>query len=429
MKHLSGRGICQQLWSADSAGVASTPGAPFNIASIPEIKIPPRVLMGAGPSASYPEALRAMSANTLGHLDPAFLDIMNDIGVMLRQVFRTENAITGAVPGTGTAGMEAALCNLIEPGDEVLSCVFGYFSNRMRQMSERMGARVTTIERKWGTVFTPEEVETALKGMKRPKVVTLVHAETSTGVLQPLEEITRIAHKYGALVVVDAVTSLGGCPLYVDGWDLDVCFAGTQKCIGAPPGLAPITFGPRAMEAIHARKVPCQSWYFDMSLVETYWGDKGGGRAYHYTAPSNALFGLHEVLRLVLIEGLEKRWARHQLHSRALMAGLATLNLQPFAQEGHRLWQINAVSVPSGVDDQAVRTRLLRDYNIEIGAGLGPIKGQVWRIGVMGYSATRANVLLLLSALEDIFGELGHAVLAGTAPEAALAVYNESDLL
>ena len=403
------------------------PAPTFDIASIPEIKIPPRVLMGAGPSASYPEALRAMGANTLGHLDPEFIGIMNNVGTMLRRVFLTQNPITGAIPGTGTAGMEASLCNLIEPGDQVLACVFGYFSNRMRQMAERMGAEVTTIERPWGTAFTSEEVETALKGMKNPKVVMVVHAETSTGILQPIEEIIQIAHRYGALVVVDAVTSLAGCPLLVDEWEADVVFSGTQKCIGAPPGLSPITFSPQAMEAIHRRKKPVQSWYFDMTLVETYWADSGGGRAYHYTAPSNALFGLHEALRMTLLEGLENRWARHELHSRALMSGLQSLGLDPFAQEGRRLWQINTVKVPDGMDDAVMRTRLLREYNIEIGAGLGPIKGQVWRVGVMGYSANRANVLLLLSAMETILGDLGQPVEPGLANETASAVYEAYD--
>ncbi|PQV63604.1 alanine-glyoxylate aminotransferase apoenzyme [Abditibacterium utsteinense] len=401
----------------------------FDINSIPEIKIPPRVLMGAGPSASYPEALRAMGANTLGHLDPEFLGIMSNVGTMLKRVFKTENPITGAIPGTGTAGMEAALCNLIEPGDHVLALVFGYFSNRMKQMAERMGAVVTMLERPWGTAFTNEEVEVALRGMEKPKVVMVVHAETSTGILQPIDEITKIAHKYGALVVVDAVTSLAGCPLLTDEWDTDVVFSGTQKCIGAPPGLSPITFNPRAMDAIRNRKVPVQSWYFDMSLVETYWGDQagGGGRAYHYTAPSNALFGLHEALRMTLIEGLENRHARHELHSKALMTGLQTMGLDPFAQEGYRLWQINAVKVPKGLDDQAVRTRLLKDYNIEIGAGLGPVKGQIWRVGVMGYSANRSNVLLLLSAMEDILADLGHPIDQGSATEAAQSIYHDYD--
>ena len=416
-----------QNGNSNGLGPSHEHSSVFDIQSIPEIKIPPRVLMGAGPSASYPEALRAMGANTLGHLDPEFLGIMNNVGAMLRRVFVTKNPITGAVPATGTGGMEAALCNLIEPGDEVLCLVFGYFSNRMKQMSERMGAQVTVIERPWGTVFTPEEVEAALKKMKKPKVVSVVHAETSTGILQPIEEICRIAHQYGALVVADAVTSLAGCPLLTDEWDVDAVFSGTQKCIGAPPGLSPITFNARAMDAIRARKVPVQSWYFDMSLVETYWGDTGGGRAYHYTAPSNALFGLHEALRLTLLEGLENRWARHELHSRAIMAGLGELGLEPFAQEGHRLWQINAVKVPAGLDDQQMRTRLLREYNIEIGAGLGPIKGQVWRIGVMGYSANRSNILLLLQAMEDILDDMGHPVKSGATNDAAQAVYHEHD--
>ena len=402
----------------------------------PEISIPPRVLMGAGPSASYPEALAAMGRNTLGHLDPAFLGIMGDISAMLRRIFKTQNRITGAVSGTGTAGMEAALCNLIEPGDEVLVCVFGYFSNRMRQMAERMGAQVTVIEAPWGRIFEPEQIESALKGMKAPKVVAVVHAETSTGILQPIDEIIQIAHRYGALVVADAVTSLGGCPLLIDEWQVDACFSGTQKCIGAPPGLSPITFSENAMQKIrdrNARGHLVQSWYLDMSLVETYWGDTGGGRAYHHTAPSNALFGLYEAARMVLVEGLENRWARHELHSRALMAGLQEMGIEPFAQEGHRLWQLNAVKIPEGIDDVAVRARLLKDYNIEISGGLGDGKGKIWRIGTMGYSAHRDNISLLLGALDSILTEMGHKFERGSGVDAAHAVYraqqNENDSL
>ncbi len=396
----------------------------FDIEGIPEIQIPPRVLMGAGPSASYPEALRAMGANTLGHLDPQFVEIMNNVGMMLRRVFRTSNAITGAVPGTGTAGMEASLCNLIEPGDQVLVCVAGYFSKRMRQMCERMGADVTTLEKEWGTVFTPQEIDAALSKMDKPKLVAIVHAETSTGVLLPLPEIVDVIHRHGALVVVDAVTSLGGCPLLVDEWGVDVCFAATQKCIGSPPGLAPITFNERAMELVRHRKTPVQSYYMDISLVETYWRDtSAGGRAYHHTAPSNALFGLHEALRMLLLEGLENRWKRHQLHSNALMAGLAQLGLEPFAPEGYRLWQLNAVKVPEGIEDAQVRTLLLHRYNIEISGGLGPLKGKIWRIGTMGFSAYHSNVRLLLSALEDILEDLGHPVVKGACTDAAEEIY------
>ncbi len=402
--------------------------SPANIQSnevFPELKIPPRILMGAGPSASYPEALRAMGANTLGHLDPAFLGIMGDVGKMLRQVFRTQNPVTGAVSGTGTAGMEAGLCNLIEPGDEVLICVFGYFSDRMAQMARRMGAEVTVINQPWGRIFEPEQVETALKGMKKPKVVGIVHAETSTGILQPIEEIIAIAHRYGALVVADAVTSLAGCPLLIDKWNVDVCFSGTQKCIGSPPGLSPITFSPRAMDTIRNRKRPVQSWYLDMSLVETYWGDTGGGgRAYHHTAPSNALFGLYEALRLVLEEGLENRWERHALHSRALRAGLEKIGFQFFAQEGHRLNQLVSVFIPEGIDDVTVRGQLLRDYNIEISGGLGDGKGKIWRIGVMGYSAQRSNIEVLLTALESILSDLNYKFEHGAALDAAHAVYH-----
>jgi alanine-glyoxylate transaminase/serine-glyoxylate transaminase/serine-pyruvate transaminase len=406
------------------AGTAAN--ADFDGDVVPPISIPPRILMGAGPSASYPEALQAMGSNTLGHLDPQFIEIMGNVNTMLRRVFRTKNPITGAVSGTGTAGMETALCNLIEQGDEVIVCVAGYFSDRMRQMAERMGAKVTVLQRQWGTVFTPEEIEAALQKLSKPKLVAIVHAETSTGTLQPLEEIARLAHQYGALIVADAVTSIAGCPLLIDDWDIDVCFAGTQKCIGSPPGLAPITFGPRAMEAIYNRKTPVQSWYFDMSLVATYWGDSGaGGRAYHHTAPSNAIFGLHEALRHTLIEGLENRWARHEMHSRALMAGLTTLGLKPFAQEGHRLWQLNAVWIPEGIDDVEVRSRLLKKYDIEISGGLGDGKGKIWRIGTMGYSARHEYIRLVLAALENILSELGHPVTAGTATAAADAVYAE----
>lgn len=396
----------------------------FRIEDIPELKIPPRILMGAGPSASYPEALRAMGANTLGHLDPDFLAIMANISAMLRRVFKTENPITGVVPGTGTAGMEAALCNLIEPGDEVLCLNYGYFANRMKQMAERMGAVVTNVERPWGTAMEIEAVKAALDGMENPKVVTVVNAETSTGILQPVEEIIKLAHERGALVVVDTVTALGGTPVNVDEWGADVVFSGTQKCIGAPPGLSPITFNARAMDKIRNRKVPVQSWYLDMSLVENYWGDSAaGGRAYHYTAPSNALFGLHEALRMALLEGIENRWERHALHSRAFIAGIETLGLKQQAQEGYRLPQLVTVTIPEGIDDLAVRTRLLREYNIEISAGLGLVKGKIWRVGIMGYSANRSNIFLLLGALETILADMGQSVQKGAAGEAASAVY------
>jgi len=275
--------------------------------------------------------------------------------------------------------------------------------------------------------FLPAQIDEALSQIPNPKLVAIVHAETSTGTLNPIDETAVIAHKHGALVVVDAVTSLAGCPLLIDEWDIDVCFSGTQKCIGSPPGLSPITFSTRAMDVIRSRRTPVQSWYLDMSLVETYWGDSGGGRAYHHTAPSNALFGLHEALRLTLLEGLENRWARHELHSRALMAGLSALQLKPFAQEGYRLWQLNAVHIPEGIDDVKVRTRLLRDFNIEIGGGLGDFKGKIWRIGVMGYSAQRGNIRLLLSALEDILDDMGHPIQKGAATDAAQDVYEAHD--
>ena len=407
----------------------ASPSDHFASEVIPEIKIPPRVLMGAGPSASYPEALRAMSANTLGHLDPEFIGIMNNVGTMLRHVFCTRNPITGAVSATGTAGMEAALCNLIEPGDEVLVCNSGYFSDRMKQMATRMGAVVHTLENPWGIAFRPAQIEAALAKIANPKVLAVVHAETSTGTLNPVDELGPIAHKYGALLVVDAVTSLAGCPLLVDDWEIDACFSGTQKCISSPPGLSPITFSQRAMDKVHARKTPVQSWYFDMSLVETYWGDNGsGGRAYHHTAPSNALFGLHEALRLTLLEGLENRWERHRLHSQALMAGLQQLQLKPSAEEGFRLWQAQR-----GLHSRrhrrhgGARASAAAITISKSAAAWAITKGRVWRIGVMGYSAQRGNIRLVLSALEEILSEMGHKVDKGSATDAAQAIYQAHD--
>ncbi len=380
---------------------------------------PPRVLLGPGPSDIHPRVLAALAAGTVGHLDPYYLRLMNDMQGMLRRVFRTTNEMTLAVSGTGSAGMEAAVVNLVEPGDKVLVCVNGVFGGRMAEVAQRAGGVVAKIERPWGEVFSPQEVQEAIERVQ-PQIVGIVQAETSTGAWQPIEEIARIARKAGALLIVDAVTALGGVPVEVDGWQIDCCYSGTQKCLSCPPGLAPITFGPRAMEKILARRTKVQSWYLDVTLLAQYWGQD---RVYHHTAPINMTYALYEALRLVLEEGLEPRWRRHALQHRALKAGLAAMGIGYAAAEGAQLPTLNAVRIPTGVDDAAVRRKLLERFGIEIGGGLGPFKGQVWRIGLMGYGAREANVLLFLSALELLLAEQGHRFDPGASVAAANKVY------
>ncbi|MCG2768634.1 MAG: alanine--glyoxylate aminotransferase family protein, partial [Anaerolineae bacterium] len=319
----------------------------------------------------------------------------------------------------GTAGMEAAMYNVVEPGDRVLVCVNGYFGERMCDMAQRCGGELIRLDTEWGHAVDPAQVEQALK-TGEVKVVFVVHAETSTGVMQPLEEISRLAHEHGALMMVDTVTSLGGCPVKVDEWELDVVYSGTQKCVGCPPGLAPITFSPRAEKVLDARKTRIQSFYLDMTLVRKYWGQE---RFYHHTAPISMCYALREALRLLYEEGLEARWERHALNSRALMAGLQAMGLQPFAQEGYRLAQLNAVRVPEGVVDGKVRGRLLEEYSIEIGGGLGVLKGKIWRIGLMGYNSTARTVYVFLSALESVLQAEGFSLTAGEAMAAAREVY------
>ena len=362
---------------------------------------PFRLLLGPGPSMVHPRVLRAMSTPLLGHLDPAFLQLMDNIQVMLRRVFRTRNAFTIAVSGTGSAGMEALLVNLVEPGDAVVVGVNGVFGTRMATVVERCGGKAIRVEAPWGRIIEPDAINTALGRFGPVKAIAVVHAETSTGVWQPLPEISALCREHGALFIVDAVTSLGGVPLEVDAWGVDACYSGTQKCLSCPPGLSPITLNDRALAKARGRKSPCQSWYLDLSLVADYWAE--GKRAYHHTAPISMLYALRESLRLVEEEGLEARWDRHKLHSAALMAGLASLGLSPFAQEGHRLPSLNCVTLPAHIEDAPIRTTLLREYGIEIGGGLGAIQGKAWRIGLMGESATRANVLTLLGALEERF--------------------------
>ncbi|HEY3914215.1 MAG TPA: alanine--glyoxylate aminotransferase family protein [Verrucomicrobiae bacterium] len=361
-------------------------------------KPPGRLLMGPGPSNVAPSVLHAMSLPLVGHLDPVFIQMMEEIKSMLRTVFQTKNEMTFPVSGTGSAGMEFCFVNLIEPGDDVVIGINGVFGGRMAEVAERCGARVIKVEAEWGKIIEPDAIKAALKNV-RPKLVAIVHAETSTGALTPVEEISKAAHEAGALFVLDTVTSLGGCPVKLDEWEVDAVYSGTQKCLSCPPGLSPVSFGAWAMEVATHRKRKVQSWYLDVNLLASYWGQD---RVYHHTAPISMNYALHEALRLVVEEGLENRWRRHQENHMALNCGLAEMGLEIASQQGHQLWQLNAVRVPPGTDEAAVRKRLLSDFNIEIGAGLGPLKGKIWRVGVMGETARPENIQTFLSAFKKI---------------------------
>ena len=360
-----------------------------------------RMLMGPGPSDVHPRVLEAMARPTIGHLDPQFLEILNDIRDMLQAVFLTGNELTLAVSGTGSAGMETCVVNLIEPGDKMLVCVAGVFGRRMEDVAARAGAEVTAIEVPWGQVFTGDQIAQAIDRDGPFKVVGIVHAETSTGAAQPIEAIAPAVHDAGALLLVDTVTSLGGMPVDVDGWGIDACYSGTQKCLSCPPGLAPVTFSPAAEGVISARKTKVQSWYLDMNMVRQYWGSE---RLYHHTAPINMNYALHEALRIVLGEGLEARWRRHRQAHEQLKGELEAMGLRYLADPEHLLPMLNAVASPDGVDESAVRKRLLDEYAIEIGGGLGVFKGKAWRIGLMGESATPRHVAALVAALKDLLG-------------------------
>ena len=386
-----------------------------------EFTPPARLLLGPGPSQVHPRVLRAMAAPLLGHLDPAFVAMMEDVKRLLRFVFATENPLTLPISGTGSAGMEAAIVNLVEPGDEVVVGVNGVFGTRLAEVVERAGATAVRVEAPWGRVVRAEQIEAALRGCRRPKLLALVHAETSTGVWQPLEDAVRLAHDHGALFLTDCVTSLGGVPVEIDAWGIDAAYSGTQKCLSCPPGLAPVTFGPRALDALHGRKTRVQSWYLDLTLLERYWGEE---RVYHHTAPISMNYALLEALRLVAEEGLPARFARHRLNHAALAAGLAALGLELAAEEGHRLPMLNAVTVPEGVDEARVRGQLLAGHGIEIGGGLGPMKGRVWRIGLMGESSQRVHVLAVLAALEEALRAERRLPAPGAAVAAAQAVYD-----
>jgi len=389
-----------------------------------ELNVPFRLLLGPGPSLVHPRVYRAMMQPVIGFLDPVFIKLLDDTQRPLRTAFRTENDFTMAVSGTGTAGMEAAIYNVVEPGDTVVVCRNGYFGMRMSEMVERCGATVVPVEAPWGSIIQPEQVEAALKAAGRVKVVAIVHGETSTGVLQPLEEISRITHEHGALLLVDAVTSLAGCELRIDDWGVDVCYSGTQKCLSAPPGMAPLTMSAQAMEVVANRKEPARSWYVDLSMLGRYWGGGSTTRAYHHTPPMTMLYALREGLRIVLEEGLEPRIERHLRNARAFWAGIEAMGLALHVEEKHRLTPLTTVRVPEGIDELRLREGLLYEHNIEIGRGFGQLEGQVWRIGLMGYGSSPENVLALLFALEAQLLKQGFSLESGAGVAAAARALN-----
>jgi alanine-glyoxylate transaminase/serine-glyoxylate transaminase/serine-pyruvate transaminase len=384
-----------------------------------QLSLSPRLLLGPGPSDAHPRVLSVMATPLLGHLDPQFLQVMDDIQGMLRQTFQTRNPLTLAVSGTGMAGLEACLVNLIEPGDRVVVCAAGFFGQRLVEVAGRCGGVVTTLEQRWGEVFDFNRIRETL-GKVRPKVLAIVHAETSTGAWQPLEGLGALCREHDTLLVVDAVTSLGCVPLVLDAWGIDAVYSCSQKGLSCPSGLAPVSFSPRAVEAIQHRKSKVQSWYLDMTLLGRYWGEE---RMYHHTAPISMFYALREGLRLVLEEGLEARWQRHLRNHQALKAGLTALGLTYIAAEGHQLPQLNAVRIPQGVDELTVRKQLLNTFGIEIGSGLGEFKGKAWRIGLMGYNSRPEVVLEFLGALEQCLQSQRAKVTPGAGVAAANAVY------
>ena len=392
-----------------------------NAADFRDIDPGERVLMGPGPSDVPARVLQAMAAPCIGHLDPYFLFVMDETQRLLRFLFQTENALTIPVSGTGSAGMETCFVNLVEPGDEVVVGVNGVFGTRMCDIVNRLGGTLIRVDAEWGRAIDPDAILNAVRG-RNPKVIAVVHAETSTGVCQPLKELKRIAKDSGALFLVDTVTSLGGVDIAIDKLGIDAAYSGTQKCISCPPGLSPISFGPDAMAVLGKRKTPVVSWYLDMTMVSSYWGAE---RKYHHTAPINMIYGLREALRIIAEEGLEARFARHQLNHRALVAGVEAMGLSMLVPENERLTSLNTITIPEGADDLKVRKTLLSDFGIEIGAGLGDLAGKIWRVGLMGHASRRKNVFLFLSALEAILQSQGAKVKEG-ALKAAASVYSQA---
>jgi alanine-glyoxylate transaminase/serine-glyoxylate transaminase/serine-pyruvate transaminase len=363
-----------------------------------QLDVPPRLLMGPGPSNAHPRVLQALSMRQVGHLDPAFIALMNEVQELLRYAWQTDNELTIPVSGTGSAAMEAGLANTVEAGDVVVVGLNGYFGHRLADMAGRYGADVRCLEKPWGQVFSLDELREALEE-HRPAMLALVHAETSTGARQPLEGVGALCREYDCLLLIDSVTSLGGEPVLLDAWQVDVAYSGTQKCLSCPPGLAPLTLGPRAVEKLQKRQSQVPNWYLDMSLVSKYWGSE---RTYHHTAPINMNYALREALRLVAEEGLEARWKRHRQNAEFFWDGLEALGLNCHVPYEHRLTTLTTIVVPDGVDGKAVAHRLREEYNIEIAAGLGQLSGKVWRVGLMGFNSRRENAALLLTALEDV---------------------------
>jgi alanine-glyoxylate transaminase/serine-glyoxylate transaminase/serine-pyruvate transaminase len=390
--------------------------------SIKSFHPPVRTLMGPGPSDVNPRILEAMSRPTIGHLDPVFVDMMDEMKGMLRTAFQTKNELTMPVSAPGSAGMETCFVNLVEPGDKVIVCQNGVFGGRMKENVERCGGTAVMVEDTWGVAVDPDKVETALKANPDAKILAFVHAETSTGAISDAKTLSALAHEHDCLVIADTVTSLGGSPLLVDEWQLDAVYSGTQKCLSCVPGLSPVTFSKRAVEVATTRKTRVQSWFMDLNLVLGYWGG-GGKRAYHHTAPINTLYALHEALVILLEEGIENSWARHQKNHEALRAGFEAMGLQFVVPKDQRLPQLNAVSVPEGVNEAAVRGMLLKEYNLEIGAGLGAMAGKIWRIGLMGFASNPTNVLFCLGALDAVLSSMKAPITSGVAVEAARASY------
>ena len=384
---------------------------------------PIRTLMGPGPSDVNPRVLEAIARPTIGHLDPAFVGMMDETKELLKFAFQTENKLTMPVSAPGSAGMETCFTNLVEPGDKVIVCQNGVFGGRMKENVERCGGEAIMVQDDWGKPVDPDKVEAALKENSDAKIVAFVHAETSTGVISDAQTLVALAHKHDCLTIVDAVTSLGGSPLKVDEWEIDAIYSGTQKCLSCTPGISPVSFNDRAVEKIQNRSTKVQSWFMDLNLVMDYWGS-GGQRSYHHTAPINALYGLHESLVILQEEGLENSWARHAKNHQGLKAGIEAMGLSFFVDEADRLPQLNAVIFPEGTDEAKVRSELLTRYNLEIGAGLGTMAGKIWRIGLMGFASNQTNVLFCLGALDAVLSDMGVGINSGKAVNAAMASFS-----
>lgn len=383
-----------------------------------------RTLMGPGPSDVHSRILEALSRPTIGHLDPQFVSMMDEIKELLRYAFRTDNRLTLPISAPGSAGMETCFVNLVEPGDKVVVCVNGVFGGRIKENVERAGGIPVIVEDPWGRAVDPNKLEDALQSNSDACIVTFVHAETSTGARSDAKTLVDIAHRHGCLAIVDAVTSLGGCELEVDAWDIDAVYAGTQKCLSCTPGLSPVSFNERALEKVKGRKTKVNSWFLDLNLILGYW-DGGQTRTYHHTAPVNALYGLHEALVMLKEEGIEDAWARHYENHLALRTGLESMGLELMVPENERLPQLNAVAIPGGISDAALRSRLLSDFNLEIGAGLGALAGKVWRVGLMGYSSRPENILLCIGALGAVLNDLGMPVNTDAAQSRAQAALED----